>query len=123
MLGKIEGRRRRGWNRIRWLYSITDSMGMSLSKLWQMVKGIDWHATVHEVTKSQTHGNWWLRSLRLKSKESICNAVVPGSIPMLGRSPGEGNSSPLQYCCRENSMDSGAWHVTVHGFAKLDMTK
>ena len=41
-----------------------------------------------------------------------------GSIPGLGRSPGEGNGSPLQYCCLENFMDRGAWWFTVHGVAK-----
>ena len=42
----------------------------------------------------------------------------PGSIPGLGRSPGEGNGNPLQYSCLENSMDGGAWQVTVHGVTK-----
>ena len=42
-------------------------------------------------------------------KASVCNAGDPGSIPGLGRSPGEGNGNPLQYSCLENSMDGGAW--------------
>ena len=45
-------------------------------------------------------------------KESACNARDMGSIPGLGRSPGEGNGYPLQYSCLENSMDRGAWWVT-----------
>ena len=51
-------------------------------------------------------------------KESACKAGDPGSIPGLGRSPGEGNGSPLEYSCLENSMDRGAWQDTVHGVTK-----
>ena len=46
------------------------------------------------------------------------NAEDPGSSPRSGRSPGEGNSNPLQDSCLENSMDGGAWWATVHGVAK-----
>ena len=55
MLGKIEGRRRRGHQRMRWLDDITDTMKMNLGKLWEMVRDSKaWHAAVHGVTKSQT---------------------------------------------------------------------
>ena len=60
---------------------------------------------------------WWL-----SSKEPACNAAgdagAMGLIPVLGRSPREENSNPLQYSCLENSMDRGAWQTTVHRVVK-----
>ena len=54
ILGKTEGRRRRGQQRMTWLDGITDSTGMRLSKLWKLVDGKAWHGVVHEVTELGT---------------------------------------------------------------------
>ena len=61
-----------------------------------------------------------MASLVAQMVESVCNARDLGSIPGLGRYPGEGNDYALQYSCLENSMDRGAWRATVHKVAELD---
>ena len=80
MLGKIEGRRRRGWQRMRWLDGITDSMDMCLSKLRELVMEREaWHSAVHGVTKSQTWQSDWT--------ELIFRSVRMSLTPMIKSSP------------------------------------
>ena len=115
MLGKTEGRRRRGQHRMIWLDGLTHSMGMNLSKLREVVKDREaWCSAVHGVTKSQTQlkvnnnpQRYVLRSISSvppipfgsAGKESACSVGDLGSVPGLGRSPGERNGYPLQYSC------------------------
>ena len=116
MLGKIEGKRRRGRQRMRWLDSITDSMDMNSSKFQEIVKGREAGcAAGHGVPKSQTPLSGWTIDIICDSagKKSTCNVEDLGLIPGLGRSPGEGKGYPLQYSGLENSMN-----CIVHGVTK-----
>ena len=84
MLGKIEGRKRRGWQRTRWLDDITDSMDMSLNKLQELVMDReDWHAAVHGVTKSQSWLSDWTELTVLPLPSIFPHIKIPHILPGL----------------------------------------
>ena len=81
MLGGVGGRRRRGWQRMRWLDGITNSMDMSLSKLQELVMDREvWRATIHGVAKSRTQLSDWTELMRLDNRVLEVILFLPGTL-------------------------------------------
>ena len=104
-LGKIEGMRRRGWQMMRWLDGITDSMDTSLGKVQELVSNREaWRAAVHAIAKSQTD---WATELNWTELNKDMRRFSWG-----------GPDNPLQCYCLENFRDREAWWPPVHGVTK-----
>ena len=116
MLGKIEGRRRRRRQRMRWLDGIADSVDMSFSKLQELVWCSPWGHKESDMTEQLNWiyifpGGAVVKNLPTNAGDTRDLDLIPAS----ERSPAVGNGNPPQYSCLESFMDSGAWWATTHG--------
>ena len=108
MLGKIEGGRRRGWQRMRWLDGITDSMNMSFSKLWELVMDREaWRAAVHGVVKSRTRLSDWTELKTESWAPSLCPLSSLQACPTWGAAL-QCTLSPLSLSGAGTGVSSGA---------------